>query len=122
MSVATAVPTVSQTDVNGKIFRVIGAIAIGASPLTYAAGGLVMALNDPLIKAQRAPQSVIVQGQAGYIYRYVKGTDNTNGKLMIFEQSGVDDTPLDEFDDTVAIPAAISGDTINFIAEFLGQN
>lgn len=122
MAVATAVPTVKQTDVDGKMFRVMGTVAIDANPATYAAGGLAMKLNDPLIKAQRAPQFVEVVGQAGYIYRYVAGADNTTGKLMIFEQSGVDDSPLDEYDDTVAIAAAISGDTIQFRATFLGQN
>ncbi len=122
MAASTVVVTVTQTEVTGKMFKVYGTLAIGASPLTYTLGGIAMALNDPLIKASRAPQSVDVKGQAGYIYRYVKGTDNTNGLLRIYEQSGVDDTPLDEFDDTVAIAAAISGDTINFVAEFLGQN
>lgn len=122
MAAAVATQTVKQTDVDGKMFRVVGTVAISAGPATYTLGGIAMNLNDPLIKAQRAPLFVEVIGQAGYIYRYIAGVDNTTGLLRIYEQSGVDDTPLDEFDDATAIPAAISGDTIQFRATFLGQN
>lgn len=124
MSVATAVvsvPDINSTTFRAPWFEAIGTVAIDAGPATYAAGGLVMSLAHPLIKAQRAPKRVTVTGKAGFIYKYIAGTDNTNGKLMVFEQSGVDDAPLDEYDDTVAISAALSGDTINFKAEFLGM-
>ncbi len=124
MSVAKAVVTIPDERyswVAGNKYFVLGTVAIDASPATYAAGGLVMSLLAPLVKASRAPLFVSVVGQAGYIYRYVPGTDASNGKLMIFEQSGVDDTPLDEYDDTVAIAAAVSGDTIVFEALFHGQ-
>src|SRR5437660_617035 len=102
MAVATAVVTVPDNRsgrVSGNKYIVTGTVAIDASPATYAAGGITMSLAKPLIKASRAPVRVVVKGIAGYIYSYVKGSDNSNGKLMIFEQSGVDDTPLDEFDD-----------------------
>lgn len=121
MSVATVTVTVSQTTFQSPNFKVWGTLAISASPDAYAAGGLTLNFNDPLIKAQRVPLRVDIQGQAGYIFRYIKGTNNTDGKLKIFEQSGVDDSPLDEYDDTVAIAAALSGDTINFYAEWLGM-
>ena len=109
---------------DGQMLHVLMTVAIDANPATYLTGGLVMALNDPLIKAQRKPQVVYVQGIAGYEYRYVPGTDNTNGKLLVLAQTNAaaEDAPLGELTSGNAIPAACSGDTIIAEALFLGQN
>ena|SRR5689334_17793903 len=127
MADATAVinvPDISNTWKEGPMFKASGTVAIGASPLNYATGGIVMSLVDPLIKAQRPPKSVIVTGKAGYIYRYVPGTTLANGLLMIFAQtaSASEDDPLGQLANGVAIPAACSGDTITFEARWLGMN
>lgn len=123
---ATAVATVSLTDERfswsaGNKYFVLGKVAIGASPLAYATGGLVMNMLIPLIKASRTPLSVHVFGQSGYVYKYIPGTDASNGKLEIFVQDGTSGNPLAEMADTTAIPAAVSGDTIQFVAIFHGQ-
>ena len=119
MAVATITTVILQTWMEGKIFNVLGTWDFSASSDTYATGGITAPLTDPLIKAQRLPLLVQVQGLTGYIYQYAPGTTNANGKLKAYEVSG--NTPLTEIAAS-AIPAAVSGDTITFIAKFLGQN
>lgn len=124
MALATAVVSVTdnrKTWVEGPMYNVIGTIAIGASPLTYAAGGIVMSLLGGLIKASRTPVRVLVTGIAGYTYVYVPGTDASNGLLKVLVQDAVATNPLAEIA-TAAVPAGVSGDTITFHAKFLGQN
>lgn len=105
-------------DAGGNMYEVSGVISVGASPLTYATGGIAFPLNNPLIKASRTPLYVMVYGIAGYQYTYIKGTDVTNGKLMI-RQCAAATNPMAELS-TAAIPAAVSGDTITFIAVWKG--
>jgi hypothetical protein len=120
MALSTVTVTVKQTWFDGKMFHALGTIAIQASPGTYPTGGFTLALNDPLIKAQRVPQAVYItpqalQGaQALYEYTYVPGTNNANGKLKIFT-AGAEVA-------AGATPVGVSGDTILFEALFLGQN
>ena len=124
---ANAVATVSLTDeryswVEGNKYALVANVAIGASPLTYKAGGITMSFLVPLVKASRAPIYVNVFGQNGYIYKFIPGTDASNGKLLIFVQDAVATNPLLEMADALAIPAAVSGDTIIAHALFNGQN
>ena len=124
---ASAVATVTITDerytwVSGNKYVVIGNVAIGASPLTYVTGGVTMSLLVPLVKASRSPILVDFNCQSGYVYQYVPGTDASNGKLKIFVQDAVATNSLLEMANALAIPAAVSGDTIVFEALFLGQN
>jgi hypothetical protein len=122
MALSTAVVSVTDdrnTFAMGQKFAVIGTIAIGASPLTYAAGGIVMSLFGALIKASRTPDMVIVQGQSGYVYVYVPGSDGSNGLLKVFQQSAAT-SALTEVP-TAAVPAGVSGDTITFLAIFKGM-
>lgn len=124
MSAAVAnvtIPDERYTGCAGNKFFAFGSITISANPATYTLGGIVMNLLLPLVKASRTPLLVKVLGQTGYIYVYIPGTDASNGLLRIYEQSGVDDSPLDELDDGSAIPAAISGDIINFVAVWHGM-
>lgn len=121
-SVATiTVPDMNSTRTSPPFFEARGSAAVGAGD--YATGGIVMSLAAPLVKAQRPPKRVVVTGIAGYIYVFVPGTTIANGKLMIFAQTNAaaEDAPLGELA-VAAMPAAVIADTINFVAEFLGQN
>lgn len=125
MAAALAVVSVAdigKTAVYGNKYEVMGTVAISVSPATYTAGGILMSLAHPLIKAGRAPISVSVQGVSGVIYSYVPGTDATLGKLKIQVQDATNNNPLKELTDASAIPAAVSGDTVNFYAIWVGQN
>lgn len=116
MATAKVTVTVTDTDKEGRYLKVLGTLAISANPDTYVTNGLTVNLNDPLIKASRAPKQVAVRSQSGWIYAFVPGSDNTNGKLKIFTALGT------ELGNGVAIPAGNSGDTLTFEAFFLGQN
>jgi hypothetical protein len=121
MATATAVVTAASTGwANQKYFHG-GTVAIGASPLTYKAGGIVMNLNQTNIKASRTPEKMNVYGQSGYIYAYVKGSDNSNGLLKIFVQGAAETDPLEEMADALAIPAGVSGDVIEWDGRWKGM-
>lgn len=108
--------TITNTDVCGKTFRVFGTIGIAAGD--YPANGLTLKLNDPLIKATRAPLFVQIQGQqkvnsqTQYDYSYVPGADLASGKLKIFTGGAEASTTT---------PTGVVNDTIQFIAHFLGM-
>lgn len=120
MAASSVTVTVQQSWVEGKALRVIGTVVFGASPGTYSTGGLTLPLTDPLIKAQRAPISCKLlsqsnaAAQADYAYKYIPGTTNANGLVKIFTGSAEIAAS--------AMPAAVSGDVIQFDALFLGQN
>ncbi len=119
MATATAVPTVTFSQQDG-MYTVIGTIAVSASPDAYATGGLTVNFNSSaLCKASRTPVWVDINGEGGYIYQYDYGTDATNGKLKIFQQSAAT-SALTEIPAS-AIPAGVSGDTIHFKAQFQGM-
>ena len=118
---AVATPAVNSGGWADQRYHHTGTVTISASPATYSMGGIPFNLNNPLIKASRTPSQVWLYGQAGYIYVYVKGTDNSNGKLKIFVQDGVATNPLAEMADALAIPAGVSGDTIEFSALWKGM-
>lgn len=122
MADAVAVITVEKVWMDGFMQYVLGTIAITVSPAVYVANGILMSLRDPAIKASRAPVDVRVQGQGGFMYSYVKGTDNSDGLLRVFAQTNaaVEDDPLGQLA-AAAIPAGVSGDTIRFKATFQGQ-
>lgn len=117
---ALAVGTVTVT---GKIRNVntveyFGTIAIGADPLTYAAGGLVTSFNVAGIQSSKPPLWVDIQGIGGYIYRFAVGTTIANGKTMIFcETTVATNAPLLEHT-TAAIASGVDTDTIRFRAVF----
>lgn len=120
MAVATVTVTVKHSYVDSKMLHVIGTLAITASAATYASNGLTVDFGLSAIKAQRAPQFVRIVGQSkvdaqtNYVYKYVPGTTNRNGKVKIF----TGDAELA----AAATPAGVSGDTIDFEAVWLGQN
>ena len=98
--------------------EVVGTIAFGANPLTYAAGGLVTPFNVPGVKSTQPPSDVWIRGIGGFIYVYVPGTDITLGKVMVFTEGTVaTNAPLIEHS-VAALVAGVSGDTITFHAWF----
>jgi len=124
---AAALAVVSLADerdswVSGDKYFVKGTITISASPATYTTGGMVMNLLIPLIKASRTPIWIDIVGQTGYEYQYIPGADASSGLLKIFVQDAVATNPLAEMANALAIPAALSGDVITFLAIFNGQN
>ena len=121
MAAAVATPVVGTGGWADQRYHHTGQVTISASPATYTTGGIVFNLNIPLIKASRTPSQVWLYGLAGYIYVYVKGTDNSNGLLKIFVQDGVSANPLAEMANALAIPAGVSGDTIEFSALWKGM-
>jgi hypothetical protein len=116
-----SIPDQRSTWVAGNKYFVRGTITIDANPATYTAGGILMSLLASLVKASRTPVAVSVSGLTGYIFKYVKGTDASNGLLKIFVQDAVATNPLLEMADALPIPAAVSGDTIGFEATFNGM-
>jgi hypothetical protein len=74
------------------------------SPLLSAIPGARLAKN---------PKEVIIQGIAGYIYRWVAAT----GKILVFfaDNNNAADGPLIEIPNG-AYPAGVTGDTITFTA------
>jgi hypothetical protein len=116
---AVTVPDDRYSFSTGSKYRVLGTMAISASPAVYVTGGIVMSFFVPLIKASRTPIVVYVQGQSGYIYQYVPGADASLGLLKIFQQSAAT-SALTEIPAS-AIPAGVSGDTITFDALFFGM-
>lgn len=122
---ANAIALASLTDerssfVAGNKYFVIGSLAISLSPAVYVAGGIVMSLFLPLIKATFPPVLVLVQGQSGYIYVYVPGADASAGLLKIFSSNGASPAALAEIPAS-AIPAGVSSDVITFLAIFNGM-
>lgn len=122
---ATATATATLTDIRStwadSKYHVIASIAISANPATYATGGLVCNLEIPLIKASRAPLYGQIAGQSGFVYVWVPGTDASNGKIKIFVQDAVAANPLAEMANALAIPAGVSGDTIQGFFVFYGM-
>ena len=118
MSLSTAVPTVTKQWNDGHVVHMVGTVAIGASPLTYQAGGLVMSFAGLPVGASSAPLYCAMKGIAGFKYEFNTGTTIANGLLLIrVEATVATNTPLAEHS-TAAIVAGVSGDTIRFYAIF----
>lgn len=125
MAAAVATPTVTVVDNTQKFVHVIGTVAIGASPLTYGAGGIVMSFaGNDLLKSNESPVSVRVFSKqpagsgatALYVYNFNPGTTMANGKLQVFTGAAAQ-SGLAELADG-AVPAGVSGDVIGFEAWF----
>lgn len=118
MALSTATYTKSATktvDVSMRKVTYYGTVAISAAPGTYAAGGLTLNLVSGTLQAG-VPDEVRFDSAGGWVYRYVPGTNITDGKIQIFGQeptnAGADTLPLSECA-VAATPATVSGDTIN---------
>lgn len=130
MATATVTLTVSawpagQTHTVSPGWQLVnGTASIQASPGAYATGGLPLTWV-PLTGASGKnffpssgysslkPTIAYFTGIAGYVYAF----DFATNKLMIFVQGAAAGDPLAELA-AGAIPAAVSGDTITFLAFF----
>jgi len=117
MAEASVVVTVTdELPLPGRGLLVCGALAVDAAADTYAAGGLALGAAEfrgkLLLSAESKPKYMLVSGIAGYHYEYKVST----GKLFI-RQSAAAANPEAEIP-TAAVPAAVSGDTISFMALF----
>lgn len=119
---AAADITVTVTDelpLPGKGMLVFGTLAVDAAADTYAVGGLVLGAANfrgkVVIPVEQAPRYLFAKGRAGYMYEYNVAT----GKLLVRAQTNAaaEDAPLGELA-AAAIPAALSGDVISFVALF----
>jgi hypothetical protein len=109
-----------------------GTIAIGASPLTYATGGIQLSflgVKDAsgqvvqIDSASTLPAILWLQGVGGSGYTYT--WNQPTNKLQIFTVDATatgTEYPLIEFTNGAAIPAGVSGDTIVFEADFIRAN
>lgn len=94
-----------------------GSLAISVSPATYLAGGLVFSFTAPIFGVStQTPITMQVYSisGSGYTYEYVPST----GKIKVFTGSAAQ-APATELTTAAAIPAGVSGDVIEFKAEFL---
>ena len=116
MATATATPTIDVGGIKGyRIFNdndmahVYGTIAVQASPATYVTGGLPLNwLGVAGFPTRNTPYFVWVgaaDGQVAYQYQWRKST----GTIMIYTAGA-------ELANALAIPAAVSGDVIQFEA------
>jgi len=103
---------VNDTWSDGKRQHVIGTVVVSASPGTYTAGGLALAINDPKIKSTHL-RLLILQGlSAEFRYAYLAAT----GKLKIYDEDQTSGVQAELA--TAATPAGVSDDTITFYAIF----
>lgn len=112
MPASTITVTILGNYTAGPSLHTLGTIAWSPSTDTYTSGGNACSFALPGAKTQRTPWRVDVWGASGYVYKYVFGSDNTNGKLQIFTGAAAQ-SPLTELS-AGAIPAGVSGDTIYF--------
>lgn len=98
----------------GKWQLLFGSLSIAAGD--YPTGGLTVDFSDSKIKSNAVLVGGIVEGVAGYEYRYVAGATKNVGKLMIFEETG-NAGPLGQLA-AAATPAGVVADTPSFIAFF----
>ena len=126
MSAAVATPTITLTDNTQKLEHVFGALAVGASPLTYTTGGIACSfLGFNAIKSGSEPIEVDVSSQpaagsgaaAKFIYQYLPGAALGDGLLQIFTGAAAQ-AGLTELTGGGAVPAGVSGDAIAFHAYF----
>jgi hypothetical protein len=120
MADASAVYTKSatkQVDVSERKVTYYGTVAIDAAPDTYDVAGLTLNLVSGTLQGG-VPDEVRFYSANGWVYKYVAGTKITDGKIEIWGQeptnAGAGALPLTELG-AVAIPASVSGDTIEII-------
>lgn len=125
MAAAIATPSIPDNRFQfsaGSKYFVVGNITISANPATYTTGGIACSfLGISEFKATRIPLIVIIKNQTGYAYEYIPGVDASSGLLKIFVQDATATNPLAEMANGTTIPAAVSGDTIQFFAIFTGM-
>lgn len=137
MATATATPT-AYAYPNGiengqRTIQVFGTIAIQASPATYATGGLTLnfatmsgidgGFNLPVSPTDLAsPMEVYFESVSGSGWTYLWQKSTNSLKIMASSGGAAGTTAsLEEMTNATAIPATVSGDTIQFKATFLRE-
>lgn len=115
------IPDERYTWVSGNKYTIIGNLTITASPATYTTGGIACNLYSPLVKATLTPVRVYIDGESGYTYKYIPGSDASQGLLQIYVQDAIAYNPLAQIVGGDTIPAGVSGDTILLEAVFNGM-
>ena len=129
---AAAVGVVTQSAVGTgysdntmRLEMVLGTVAVSASPATYTTSGIACDLSplNPISGQPPIYVEVFSNPAAGtaranlYQYAYLPGTSISNGLLQVFTGAAAQ-TGLTELTGAGAIPAGVSGDTIQVIAYF----
>ena len=79
---------------------------------SYTSGGDACTLQGIGIQSSQIPEFVEITGQAGFIYQWVVGTDQTNGLVKILvATSTATNAPLSEHGATTIV-SGVTGDTI----------
>jgi hypothetical protein len=128
VAVATAalIPDLNSVDVTEKTIILRGTVTVGASPLTYATGGITLDLTafGDFLKSGSLPTEVKIWSNAPasapntaqYLYSFAKGTTQKNGTMQVWTgaaaQSGLAELSAG------SVPAGVSGDVISIRAEF----
>lgn len=119
MALSTCVATLTKKYFLSPALELVkGTIAIQGTPGTYAAGGLTLDLSNLFVGSflNTVPVEVFIQGQGGFLYRYVAGTTLANGKVEVFcETTVATNAPLLEHTTTTTV-AGVAADTITFVA------
>jgi len=136
MATATFTPTLSTSappDVTDTYVHYFGTLAISSATDTYATGGLVCSFAGVKLDSSATPTEVRVWDETagiGLTYQYIKGSNLTNGKLVIrgqYPDSGIGAGrfPLPEVanalalnDATLAIDTAATAGKLKFEAIF----
>ncbi len=87
MTVATATFTVEEKHASNRLLDVFGTVAFGASPLTYAAGGLVASMAAI---SRHNPLMLELTSLAGHKYEWVKGATPALQKIKILDVKTLD--------------------------------
>jgi len=97
----------------GKFEMVFGTFSVSSG--TYPTGGIPVSFSDPGIKSSKPPSNVWISGLSGYVYTYTVGADKNSGTMQIWQAPG-SAGPLTQI--TGNTPAAVTTDTISFVAYF----
>lgn len=107
--------TVNKKKYSGKWLEVMMTIVPSG---TYPTGGDTLNLSALGIQSSLVPYFVVIYGIAGFLYSWVPGTTQANGKMKVLvATTGGANIPLAEHTNVTYV-AGVSGDTITMKAQF----
>lgn len=110
-----AAATINEVFDHGQVIEVVGTIAFTGN---YTTGGDTLSLASAKVPSSEAPIDVDINGKAGFVYQFDKGTTLANGKVLVFcNTAGAANAALGEHT-AVALVAGVTGDTVRFRALF----
>ena len=107
--------TIQREDVSGRIQRIYGTLVFsGSYPGTPGE-----TINLRGAGRTGIPRIVTIRGEAGYMYEYAEGANASDGEVAVkhFDYDAGADGPAIHIP-TAGYPAAVTGDTVRFVAEF----